>query len=200
MTDQPFADGTPPNMIPATPAQPGYFRSPSTHRPVRTNEGPRGAALRASVPFRYAVYCFMVFFCSGVAEWGFSGRNQAGLFMLGAATLMVATGAIATWFYPASRREVMATTRHYVFGISLFPGTAVAVLYHLSHGWLTTNGERGVFVSLTANALPLVFFSTVVIPAIVFIGQMAGRRFLERSRMDDQEAVALWTRQDGMQR
>lgn len=200
-----FADGVG-APIPPTPGKPGYFRNPN-HKPVETNEGPRGWSLRASVPLRYFVYFVTILFCSAVTQWAFSSQaggsryDMAGTFMFIAAALMVGTGAVSTWFYAASRREIIAMTRHYVFGVSLLPGTAVALLYRASMGWLRSGeGGGGVFVSLTSNALPLVFFSTVVIPTVVFIGQLAGRRYLERSRMDDQEALALWTRQDGMQR
>jgi hypothetical protein len=49
-------------------------------------------------------------------------------------------------------------------------------------------------------ALPVVFLLTVVLPAFIFVKEIAGMRAIYRSTLDDQEAVTLWTRQDGLQR
>lgn len=191
--------------IPETPNQRGAYQDPSVNH-VRSIEGPRSVPVRAAVVLRYAMYAMVIFACSAITNWAFTsagtGGNLAGAFMMGSAALMIGVGAFSTWFYPQSRKEIILQTRHYVFGISVIPGTAVALLYRMSQAWFKAPAASdSIFASLTANALPLVFFSAVIIPAVIFIGQQAGRRYLERSKLDDQEAVALWTRQsDGLQR
>lgn len=195
-------DGVPFAPIPARPDIPGPVPVDVDH--TESIEGPRGRSVRATFIFRYVTYFAIVLVAAAVTQWAFSGGTGgavAGTFMMASAALILATGAISTWFYPPSRREIILSARHYAFGICVLPGTAIALLYRASLGWLRDPNAGDSFITqLAANALPLSFFATVVIPAVVFIGQMAGRRYLERSRADDQEAVALWTRQDGLQR
>jgi hypothetical protein len=39
-----------------------------------------------------------------------------------------------------------------------------------------------------------------VLPSFIFVKEVTGMRSLYRSNLDDQEAVTLWTRQDGLQK
>ena len=48
--------------------------------------------------------------------------------------------------------------------------------------------------------MPIVFLATVILPVFIFIKEMAGIRTLYRTKLDDQEQVSLWTRNDGLQR
>lgn len=197
-------NGQPPGqLIPETPDRRGPWRNPDTDV-AREVEGPRSGPTRIAVVLRYVFYGFVIVACSAISNWAFAtgpGGRLAGAFMFFAAAIIVGGGAVATWFYPYSRREIIAQVKHYAFGITLLPGTGVALLYRASQEWFTgPTASSSVFVSLTQNALPLVYFSTVVIPVIVFVGLQAGRRYLERSRESDGEAMALWTRQDGLQR
>lgn len=194
----------PGQIIPETPdRQGGAWRNPDTNY-KRETEGPRSGPTRASVVLRYIFYGFVILAASSVANWAFAtgpGGRLAGVFMFFGAAIIIAGGAVSTWFYPYSRREIIAQVKHYAFGITLMPGVGIALLYRASQEWFVgPAANTSVFVSLTQNALPIVYFSTVVIPVIVFVGIQAGRRYLERSRESDGEAMSLWTRQDGLQR
>jgi hypothetical protein len=83
-----------------------------------------------------------------------------------------------------------------MFGIVLFPGTLLALFLHVTKSWW---GQDSISSTLSM-ALPVVFLLTVVLPAFIFVKEIAGMRAIYRSTLDDQEAVTLWTRQDGLQR
>jgi hypothetical protein len=102
-------------------------------------------------------------------------------------------------FFVNHRNEIIVQCRHFLFGIMLFPGTGIAVLMWATRG-ATATSSSSVLSSAFTNALPLLFFATVIIPSLIFIKVIAGMRNLHRSTMDDQAAVALWTRQDNLVR
>lgn len=171
---------------------------------IRDLEGPRGYSTRAAVYLRYAVYFVTIILGASVAHACFQNANtwkSGGEWMFFSAMLMLVTGAAAAVFYTNQRNEIIEQVRHYVFGLCVFPGTAIAIVMWASQGLTTTQVGEGAdaFTMLLANAIPIVYFCTVILPPIVFVKAMAGMRTLHRSRLDDEEMVALWTRQDGKQ-
>lgn len=194
-----FDDGTPLQRIPSAPG-PGPVRNPNVNRRLST-EGPRAMSTRAALGLRYASYVATLLLCVAVTSWSglFAGAGAAVL--AGSVSLLLGAGVAGTWLLPASRKEIVEQAKHYAFGIVALPGAGIAVLYRLSLSWARGGSESSSWLlDLSQNALPLVFFATVLLPIPVFIKVLAGWRFLNRSRMDDQEAIALWTRQDGLQR
>lgn len=170
---------------------------------IRELEGPRGYSTRTTVFLRYAVYFAVVLICSAVAHACFTHAARwtaGGEWMFFSAMLMFVTGAAGTVFYTNQRNEIIAQIRHYVFGLCVFPGTAIAIVMWAAQG-LTTTAATGTdaFTSLLGNAIPIVYFCTVILPPLVFVKAMAGLRSMHRSSRDDEELVRTWTRQDGKQ-
>ena len=93
--------------------------------------------------------------------------------------------------------------RQFTFGIVCLPGAGIALLSRILGQALNTESAQGdQFLSLlTGNGVMLVYFATVVIPAAVFTKYVfGGVRTAHRSGLADEEAVALYQRQDGLQR
>jgi hypothetical protein len=124
---------------------------------------------------------------------------NGGMWMLFSATLTLVTAATGCAFFTNHRNEIIEQCRHFLFGIMLFPGTGIAVLMWATRA-ATASSSSSVLSSAFTNALPLLFFATVIIPSLIYIKVIAGMRNLHRSRLDDQAAVALWTRQDNLTR
>jgi hypothetical protein len=162
-------------------------------------EGKRGYATRSSIYVRHLAYLLTVLVCCGLTQAFTAGVGRAdggGVFMLLACATIVVTGAVATLFYANLRREIVEKVRHYVFGLTLLPSTLVAGFLSAAQNWFGAD----TFSTTLSNALPVVFLASVLIPAFVFVKEIVGIRTLYRSRLDDEEAVRLYTRQDGMQR
>jgi hypothetical protein len=194
-----FDDGTPFQPVSSTPRQ-GPVANPEVNRRLSV-EGLRSVSTRTAVWLRHVVYALTLLLCAAVTSWSglFSGAGAAVL--VGSAALLLVAGVLGTWLLPASRKEIIEQARHYAFGIVALPGAGIAVIYRLSLTWARSGSSSNSWLlDLSQNALPLVFFATVLLPIPVFIKVLSGWRFLNRSRMDDQEAIALWTRQDGLQR
>jgi heme/copper-type cytochrome/quinol oxidase subunit 3 len=148
---------------------------------------------------RYMSYFAVIVGASALTQAltaGIPNASNGGMWMFLSATVIVFGGALGTLFYANLRNEVIERVRHYVFGISVLPGLLVAVFLRATREFLGGDAFGGTL----EVALPIVFLCTVILPALVFIKELAGIRTLHRSRMDDQEAMALWTRQDGIQR
>lgn len=166
---------------------------------IRQFEGPRGYSTRTAVYFRYAAYFALIVGCSAMTEFFTKDIPNAvggGRWMFFASTVIVVGGAISSLFYTNIRKEIVEKVRHYIFGISLFPGTLVALFLYITKDFLGQDAFGGTL----QLALPIVFLATVILPSLIFVKEMVGIRTLHRSRLDDQEAVMLWTRQDGFQR
>ena len=162
-------------------------------------EGPRGRSARATLMFRYIAYILTILFCSGLTQGATQGIKYAeggGLFMLLSCTSITVVGAIGTLFYVNHRNEIIQRVRHYIFGIICFPGLLLGLFLYVTKTWWGDDA----FSTTLSTALPVVFLVTVVLPAFIFIKEIAGMRTIYRSTLDDEEAVALWTRQDGLQR
>ena len=162
-------------------------------------EGLRGRSTRASLVARYLSYILTIIFGSGLTQAATQGVKYAedgGLFMLVSCTSVSVVGAVATLFYVNLRNEIIARVRHYIFGIIIFPGTLLALFIYATASWWGSD----TFSTTISTALPVLFLVTVVLPAFIFVKEIAGMRTIYRSTLDDEEAVALWSRQDGLQR
>ena len=166
---------------------------------LRPNEGPRGVSTRIGVMLRYFSYFTFIIIFSSITQYftsGISNARNGGLFMFLACTSIFVVGAIATLFYVNLRREIIERVRHYSFGIILLPGSLISVFMKAANNWLGTD----TFGRTLGSAMPVVFLATVILPVFIFIKEMAGIRTLYRTKLDDQEQVSLWTRNDGLQR
>jgi hypothetical protein len=210
MTNDFFADGAPqraqsqaPTHLPA--ADPSSNPERITDRATRAVsrlqqfEGLRGRSTRAALALRYVAYLFTIVVLSALTQGATDDIKYAeggGVFMLLSCTTISVVGSVATLFYVNLRNEIIARVRHYIFGIILFPGTLLALFLYVTKSWW----GQDTFSSTLSMALPVVFLVTVVLPAFIFVKEIAGMRAIYRSTLDDQEAVSLWSRQDGLQR
>ena len=167
-------------------------------------EGLRGLSTRTAVRLRYVGYFLTIIIGSATTHWAMSTAGawaSGGWFMFGVSVLMAVTGAVGTWFYVNHRNEILEQFKHYLFGICLIPGSALAVINRLAQGVFDSpTAQQDAFLSATASALPLLVFITVVIPAALFVKMIAGIRHIHRTRLDDQEAMNTYTRTDGLMR
>lgn len=171
---------------------------------IRRIEGPRGAATRSSIWMRYAAYFGVIIGCSSLTQavLAKAGTTQnGGLFMLFAVTLMALTAAGGAAVYPTHRDNIVEELRHYLFGLCLYPATGIAVVIWAINSMLSapTTGQD-TMAQLLHFSVPVVFVCTLIIPPVIFIKVVAGATSLHRSQLDDEEMVALYTRQDMHQR
>lgn len=162
-------------------------------------EGPRGYSTRAAVVLRYISYLLVVLLSCGITQAATNGIRNAdggGWFMLLACATVVVVGAASTLFYVNLRNTIINRVRHYVFGLISLPGVLVALFMKAAQGWLGTD----TLGTTLGAALPIVFLATVILPAFVFMKEILGIRGLNNSKLDDEEAVRLWTRQDDLLR
>jgi len=195
---------TPESRHAAPPENPGASITERATRKVsriRQFEGLRGYSSRATLALRYVNYFLLILLLCGVTGYATRGVRYAsggGSFMLFSCAVIAGTGALSTLFYVNLRAEIVERVRHYVFGIVLVPGTLLALTLRALQEWEWANdGSLG---STLQSALPVVFLASVVLPSIVFVKELLGIRTLHRTKLDDEEAVQLWTRQDGHQR
>lgn len=186
---------------------PGGLLARGPHRASRmaTVEGPRGISTRAAVFLRYIAYFLVIACCSAISHYCFEHVGKyllGGKLMFGLSGLTVLAAALGTVFYVNQRNEIIEQTRHYVFGLMCLPGAVLALIM-----WGATklagpspSGHEDQFLNVLFIGLPALYFCTVVIPPVLFIKMLAQIRTLHRSRLDDEEMMTLWTRQDGHQR
>lgn len=168
---------------------------------IRQFEGLRGYSSRVTLAVKYVNYFLLVLLCCGLTGYLTKGVRYAsggGTFMLFSVAVITVSGAVSTLFYVNLRNELVERVRHYVFGIVLIPGTLLAVTLRALQEWEWAN--EGSLGGTLRGALPVIFLASVVLPAIVFVKEIVGIRTLHRSKLDDEESVQLWTRQDGLQR
>lgn len=168
---------------------------------IRQFEGLRGYSSRATLAIKYINYFLLILLCCGLTGYltkSVRFASGGGTFMLFSIAVITVTGAVATLFYVNLRNELVERVRHYVFGIVLIPGTLLAMTLRAFQEWEWAN--EGSLGGTLRGALPVVFLASVVLPAIVFVKEIVGIRTLHRSKLDDEESVQLWTRQDGLQR
>lgn len=164
-------------------------------------EGRRGHSARAALTLKWITFYLFALLGCGITQLLTSDVTYAkhgGLFMLASITVVAVTGAVSTLFYVNLRTEIVEKVRHYVFAIIVVPGTLVAGIVRAIQQWEWIHeGSLGTTLQI---ALPIVFLATVVLPMFIFVKEMLEIRTIYRSKLDDQEAVQLWTRQDGFQR
>lgn len=205
-----YGDGAPrralrPLVAPeTTPHPPGRTSPRGVASRLRRVEGPRGYSLRTSVALRYATYLVVLVACCALTQGALDGAPRAdggGRWMFLSSAVMLLSASVGTGFYPNHRNEIIEQVRHFVFGIAVLPGTGLAIIMWAAESFLSSPGATSdPFASTLEVALPIIFFCTVIIPCLVFIKVIAGIRHLHRSRLDDEEMMALYTRQDGHQR
>jgi hypothetical protein len=196
--------------VPLRAAGSGYQHGspmPPPHRPapavmVAVVEGLRGLSTRMSIRLRWVSVMLTVLLGSSLTQWGMAPSGtwrNGGRFMFWSCVLMAATGAVGTWFYPTHRPEIIEQFKHYLLGVTVIPGTSLALINRAASGLFSSSpGAQGdAFLSVTVNALPLLMFATVVIPSVMFVKLIAGLRYLHRSRLDDEEAMLTYSRGDG---
>lgn len=187
---------TPDRLTPTQYARPARWSG--TLRNVRATEGPRGVAVRTSVGLRYGGYLLTILLCAGIAHASFAGTawRLGGTLVLFSSALMVMTAAAGTVFMPHKRSEIVEDLRHFLFQLSILPASGIAAFDWVIRSYTQDPRNQDNFLGLLQNSLPLMYAFTVFIPAIVFLKAVAGRRSLERSQQDDEEALNTWTRQD----
>lgn len=212
-----YADGAPPAGDPPGPPGgggptpgpgPGLPRPASLPERIRSRiesfEGRRGLSTRRALWLRYASYYLTVVLCSATTHAAFSRTSlwrSGGLVMFFSATVMVAAAALATFAFTNYRGEILAQLRHFLFGICCFPGVGVALFLWALQRFLSNPAARDdVVTNVAFNAIPIVYFTTVVLPVFVFVKMVFGLRTFHRSRLDDEEMLRLYARQDGLQR
>lgn len=176
----------------------------SISRARSRSEGPRARSTRVAVGVRYVAY----FLTAGIAALlthaflSVAGTTAyGGALMWFSATLMFASAAIGTALFPNNRVEIFSQMRHYVFGLCLFPGTAIAAIIWALRDVLTSpTAQADTLASLINFAVPAVFVTTAVLPPIIFIKAIAGYYSLQRSNRSDAEMMAIYNRQDPLQR
>jgi hypothetical protein len=168
---------------------------------IRAVEGERGMAVRWSVGLRYLAYVGLIIACVAIATATFQGTAWAmgGTLMLFSAATMCVTAALGSLFMPQKRVEIGEELKHFLFQISVLPGTGIAVFIWVMNSYTADPAHQDNFLGLLHNSLPILYAFTVFFPALVFIKAVAGRRTLDRTQQDDSELMATWTRQDRRQ-
>lgn len=173
---------------------------------IRSLEGLRGWSLRASILARHFTYFLTIVGCVAVSHWSFAAIpawTLGGLIMLYSLTLMLVTAAVGTVLYADQRRMILDQWRHFALGIVAMPGAALALFMRLVSSALdTASAQQDIFASiLTGNGLPLVYATLVTLPAAVYVKMVfGGMRTANRAAATDEEQLATWLRQDGLQR
>lgn len=186
------------------PTESGPAQTLSTKELRAHSEGPRANSTRFTVYLKYLGF-FMVTVLAAVITNGLlvtaGTTSYGGALMWFSACVMYVTAALGTVLFPQNRTEIIAQMRHYVFGLSLFPGVAIAsIIWALQDVMSTPTAGNDVLATLINFAVPAVFITTVVLPPIIFIKAVAGYYSLRRSTGSDEDMIASFTRQDQGQR
>lgn len=176
---------------------------PAPFATALAQEGHRGVAARWAVLGRWGSYLATVLLCAAVTHASFGTSptlRLGGVLMLLSVAVIVATAAAGTWFFSDQQEEIIRQCRQFVFAIVVFPGTGLAVLTGLLRvSGLDPSGQDA-FVNMLNGSIPWLYVFATIIPMVVFIKLIAGMRSIHTSRLEAQEEVALYTRQDGWQR
>jgi hypothetical protein len=170
---------------------------------ITRSQGPRGFATRGGVVMKYAGWLGLLVLSSVITQAATSGiplLNNSGTWMYTMAAIQCVTAGLGMIAFANNRNEIMMMLRHYLFGLSVLPGTVIAITIWATYSTLI-GIQNSSMASVLTEALPWAFFIAIFIPAIVFVKYITGLRTLNRTNLDDQEAVSLWTRQsDGLAR
>lgn len=172
---------------------------------VRRVEGERGMATRASVCLRYLSYLIGIYLTAFIVGALPAFGPLATRLLLVSCAVIVITAAFGTIAYPVERRNIVEQARTFLFAVVCFPSLVLGVLVSVvgrgssGLGGAVTSNDA-LMVNLMQNALPYLFWATVVVPPFIFAKTIFGLRKLHRERMDDEELMSLWTRQDEIAR
>lgn len=177
----------------------------ATLNEVRRIEGERGVAMRWSVLLRYLVYLAGVIIVSLiVGAMPALGPLATRLILMSNMLILVIAG-VATVLYPVERRNLVDQSRFFIFGVVCFPSIVLGALLSLvssastnASGAAIGTSSDTLLVSLAQNALPYLFWATVLIPPFIFVKMVVGLRKIHRDRTDDEDMMKLWSRQDNM--
>lgn len=172
---------------------------------VRTTEGERGVATRWAVVFRYLAYLGGIVAIAAVVGAMPALGTLASQLIIVSSVMIIVTAAVGTIAFPTERRALVDQMRFFVFGIVCFPSVVLGALLSVvnnanvaSAGISAAGSSDALIVGIGQSAIPYLFWATVVVPPFLFVKTVVGMRKLHRQRMDDEEAVRLWTRQDGL--
>ena len=167
------------------------------------SEGPAGVGGRAGIIAKYATYWAFLACCSlltSVLLRQAGTTSYGGALMWFCALLLTGTAVAGTLTQPANRTEVIATWRHYTFGLCITPATVVAgVIWALRGVMSGPAAATDTMASLLGFALPAVFITTLVVPPVVFAKYVIGYYTMNRATMTDGELMNKATRNDGLQ-
>lgn len=166
------------------------------------SEGPGAPATRASVWLKHLTYLVVTLLCVAVVHAAYSvdpALRVGGYLLLTSMTIMYATAAVGTLVHADSRDEIADLLRRFAFSYVLFPATGIAVLFWALHQ-LDVANEGDMLYRLVYEGLTWLFVLDVFFPMAIFIKSVVGFRTLKKSKMDPEEEMGLWTRQDGLQR
>ncbi len=174
---------------------------------IRRVEGDRGIATRWTVVFRYVVYMLGIILTAAiVGAYPALGPLAARLLIL-SCVMIIVTAAIAAVLYPVERRNLIEQMKFFVFGVVCFPAIVLgALLSVVSRATLGGSGSAvatpsdALIVSLAQNAMPYLFWATVLVPPFIFVKTVVGLRKLHRDRTDDEEMMRIVSRQDHLYR
>lgn len=173
---------------------------------IRSVEGLRGYSARALVFARKLGSLLSIVAGVYLVDWSLSVQQQweySAHLLLFSVTFILGLGAVGTIMYPEARYEIVDRTRELAFSWTLFPAvmTAVAMkgVVHITTG--PDSPDNQFLNILIGNGLPLVFFSVVFIPAIVFAQYIfRGLRAANRKAQATEESMAEYMRHDPLQR
>ena len=171
---------------------------------VRRFEGIRGQATRQAIILRYCAAMAAIVLCAGVNKAGLAHITSAAggwKLLIGAVAVEAVIAAAGTFAFPARRDEIVQQTRHYIFGLTLFPATGLSGLMWALKPFADTAGPAGDGALTTVNtALPYIYYLPIIIAPIVFAKVISGIAGFHRVATDDEEMMLTLTRQDGLQR
>ena len=172
---------------------------------IRSFEGVRGYSLRAQLISRYAGYWLALLVCAAISHWSFKAMpawSHGGIMMLYSVCAILVVAVVGTVLYAEARDEIVKTAKHYAMGIVALPGAGMALFMRTVSTALQDASSEDMFLSLLrGNALPLMYFTLVVVPVFVYAKYVfGGVRAANRSGLADEEFMATYMRQDGAQR
>jgi hypothetical protein len=213
-----YADGVAPGRLPATysdtydlmPHEPAPIGKPhasvAAADRIRAALGARSVSYRTMLILRQVGGLFVLLGCVAVSSWSFSATpswRYGGMMMLFSIAFMMLCMIAGSVMYSDSRQRIAAECRHFVYGIVAIPGAAIAVLLRLmTTAWTGPEANADQFINLLrSNGLPLAYFATVLLPAVVFAKFVfGGIRAAQHNAMNDSEHMSVLLRHDGMQR
>lgn len=170
---------------------------------IRSFEGWRGYSNRIVVAARQVGAFALLLLAYLATEWAFSGydawRHGGEMMLFSVATIQLSS-ALGTVMYAESRFKIIEQARQFTFGLVAFPAAGLAVFMRVVLSSVDVGSSSDVFTSmLIGNGLPLLFFSCVVIPAVVHLKYIfGGVRAASRAALADEEYIEQYSRYNGL--